>query len=577
MRNAILSLGSIWQDPAEQDSANKPSLAMLLLVFALVALAALTRRPEAIFEPQFWAEDGKVFYWGQVEGASWFSPYRNYICFIPRMTASLASMTSATWAPLIYNLVAWFISVTCYAWIALPAFRHIVRSDAARGALAVLFALIPSAGGIPLNITNIQWPLTLWAVLVSIQVLPRNRLLQILLGFGYFAIAFSAPATTILLPVWALRALTSRKDRLLPLTAIVIQIAWLSAYVLAKEENQAAAAGDAWDSPVMLVIQFIVVRIFLMGTIGSQFVRESLPHTNEALFIAGAIFLAAILAVLRALRKDRTFFAFTAIVALCMLGSAMIVMAGREKVAYMAWHWHGARYFYMPIAMFYIWTFAALSRLWAVPVARYTGWLLAVLVLIAVATNREDPIPPIRDKHWQTWAKGLDAGLQQPDLGIPRVPLNPGGPWFIPGKVDKFWSVQPTDKILALRPNDALVQQVQHVPVGDNHRLMALELLIQKLPDGPNSRSFRIQVHDRAGNELASRQIDNSDAGWIPLVFPKQPQVNSLRITVTNVDSNANLGLSLGNRSQLVPAKLRRKSLPGPVTLRLQFNAVDGQ
>jgi hypothetical protein len=123
-----------------------------VLLISLVLISA--KSPDALLNPQFWAEDGSVFY-AQQFGRTWpllFVPYAGYLHFIPRMIAWLASGVEPARVPVVYNLSAIVIQGLCIAYAA-------TRMSFWFGAVIAILAffLTPTAGDIFATITNIQW------------------------------------------------------------------------------------------------------------------------------------------------------------------------------------------------------------------------------------------------------------------------------------------------------------------------------------------------------------------------------------------------------------------------------------
>ena len=80
----------------------------LLLYLAAVALV-VSRRPEGITNPQFWAEDGKVWFaQAYNEGAlsALLSPWTGYAQTFSRLVAAASLMVPFRHAPLVFNVAA---------------------------------------------------------------------------------------------------------------------------------------------------------------------------------------------------------------------------------------------------------------------------------------------------------------------------------------------------------------------------------------------------------------------------------------------------------------------------------------
>ena len=78
-------------------------------VFILIFLSLFLRRPDALTSPQFFAEDGRIFFHDQILYGgleSLFTPYAGYLLIVPRCTALIGSWFPIAAAPLVYNTVA---------------------------------------------------------------------------------------------------------------------------------------------------------------------------------------------------------------------------------------------------------------------------------------------------------------------------------------------------------------------------------------------------------------------------------------------------------------------------------------
>ncbi|MGA7937436.1 MAG: hypothetical protein WCA35_28050, partial [Kovacikia sp.] len=72
-----------------------------LLVFLIAFALLVLRQPGSVFNAQFWAEDGTIFYANAYNlGAihSLFLPYAGYLCFVQRLVASFIQLFPLEWA-----------------------------------------------------------------------------------------------------------------------------------------------------------------------------------------------------------------------------------------------------------------------------------------------------------------------------------------------------------------------------------------------------------------------------------------------------------------------------------------------
>src|SRR5580692_2207009 len=115
----------------ENGSAGKPvSRIVGFLAFlptsAIIFLLLFLRRPDALANPQFFAEDGMIFFHDQllfgIRQALWI-PHAGYVLAVQRLTALLGSYFCPVLAPAVYNITALTLSACCCAFFVLPVFR----------------------------------------------------------------------------------------------------------------------------------------------------------------------------------------------------------------------------------------------------------------------------------------------------------------------------------------------------------------------------------------------------------------------------------------------------------------------
>jgi hypothetical protein len=198
-----------------QNISNMPIFHIIL--YTLLALLLMLRRPDAILNPQPWAEDGAVFLQAAIESSyhSIFALYAGYLHFIPRLTALFALQLGLAIAPLIMNLIALLITVACASYFFNKDFRFIVKNDSLRFFISIVIVCMPISE-IWLNITNIQWLLliylTLWSLNLSYNFDPifDNLGVTSILQVIFLALAFfSCPLSIIVLP-FLIRAIVKK-------------------------------------------------------------------------------------------------------------------------------------------------------------------------------------------------------------------------------------------------------------------------------------------------------------------------------------------------------------------------------
>src|SRR5258707_11015955 len=114
-----------------------PGYQRFLALSGMIFLLLVLRRPDAITNPQFWAEDGPVFFFGQISHtglSALMVPYAGYLLGVPRLVAAFAALFPASSAPLIFNLFALAIAAFCCSLFSLNWYRYLLQSDSLRAA-----------------------------------------------------------------------------------------------------------------------------------------------------------------------------------------------------------------------------------------------------------------------------------------------------------------------------------------------------------------------------------------------------------------------------------------------------------
>jgi len=145
-------------------------------LFLFACLVVVSRRPDAVLHPQFWAEDGRVFFQEAYNLGGWhslFRPYAGYFHTVPRLGAWLALILPLAMAPLILNLIAIAIQ-------ALPVNLLLFSRSSAWGSLryrallACIYLVLPNMREIGANIANSLSLLALSGFILLVASPPKS-------------------------------------------------------------------------------------------------------------------------------------------------------------------------------------------------------------------------------------------------------------------------------------------------------------------------------------------------------------------------------------------------------------------
>jgi hypothetical protein len=122
--------------------------------FVLAALVLAFKAPDSLTNPQFWAEDGPVFF-AQQRGRFaplLFDTYASYLHLTPRFVAWIGSFVSVAQAPLVYCYAAWLLGAA-----ALSSLRWLPMGPVPYVVILAGIALTPTNGEVFGTVTNVQW------------------------------------------------------------------------------------------------------------------------------------------------------------------------------------------------------------------------------------------------------------------------------------------------------------------------------------------------------------------------------------------------------------------------------------
>ncbi len=166
-----------------------------------ISLCLFLRRPDAILNPQFWAEDGAVFFKQNFEsGPLFFTPYAGYLHLIPRIIAYFSSFAPICIIPTIYNYFS-FITTIFVAYKIMGSRWHVPYKPL----IAFSIILVPHSGEIFLNITNLQWITAILFFIFILQDDPKN-LWQMIIDYSLLVIiGLTGPFVILFAPLLLFR------------------------------------------------------------------------------------------------------------------------------------------------------------------------------------------------------------------------------------------------------------------------------------------------------------------------------------------------------------------------------------
>ncbi len=410
LRDVLIRLGRCCSLKAQGcDGYNWRWFAILLLV-AFVVLAA--RRPEAVLQPQFFAEDATIFFKHAYElscADSLFKPQASYQNFLVRLFAEASTLFPLRFQPLVFNMVSLLFAVVALTWIALPYFRGLIADDRWRLCLAFFFLLLPNQDSL-MKLCYLQWYALFWLCLCAVMPAPRRMDRAVLLLVAAAAIFFTAGIGFILLPPLVVRFLAAeeRGERFFAggmLGAGVLSFI-VNLLVVAFEPNHAAQSFEGtWLDVVSGIGKGFVYKDIVSPIIGAGAARRLLDvnHAYAIITLLGLVICAGLAGAAWRVRKSISpvwwCFGYLAVAStLCFLVRPAYAAAMNQKALGALFN---ERYFFIAGFLFFAFVFAVATQLLAQ--TSRTAWrraflgvgLLACLLLQAMefriwrGTNRD--------------------------------------------------------------------------------------------------------------------------------------------------------------------------------------------
>jgi hypothetical protein len=380
----------IWRKVEAQEGL---SFGWQVLAFLAALAAIFSRLPGTLLHPQFFAEDGWVWY-QQAYNLGWLRPLlitqAGCLQILPRLVAGVTLLFPMQWAPLIMNLagavvqalpVTALLSRRCTPWGPLPV----------RMLMGVIYIAIPNAPEIHIVLTNAMWHLALLQALLAFSVPPfgwRGRISDIIL----FAVgSVSGPFSMLLLPAMAAYYWIRRQGWTLMILSIMSLGVCIQIFSLAHSIRHAATA-PLGATPISL-LRIVAGRVFFDSMIGSG---DAHLDIGMLILVAAAGFIVAVWGWQSAPLAGRLYAAF-AVIALAASLRDPLLLGNRprwEVLAAVA----GIRYWFLPSLMF-LWLAAWAACGGRTRIVRCTGG--AVLLLAMIGVIRKWTYPPWPDSHFQ--------------------------------------------------------------------------------------------------------------------------------------------------------------------------------
>jgi hypothetical protein len=184
----------------------KHKLFWYAVMFAIAVIILYFRGPQDFTAPQFWAEDGRVWYEEAHNNGFWstlFKTQDGYLQTFPRVIAEVSQWVPLDFGPYVFTYTSLLLQVVIALFIFSERLASLLPARWARALLALLFLLLPNTAEVSGNLTNAQWYLALLVVLILIAKTPRMLWQRVFDGL-------TGPFIILVLPLEVARFLKER-------------------------------------------------------------------------------------------------------------------------------------------------------------------------------------------------------------------------------------------------------------------------------------------------------------------------------------------------------------------------------
>ena len=386
--------------------------------FFLSVAVVVLKTPDALRLPQFWAEDGAVFFsqqWGHLIPRI-FVPYGGYLNVIPRTVAWLATAVPVVYAPMFYVVASILISAA-----GITSLRQMERIGMPFGLTLTIFALTPTSGEILGILTNVQWTLQFCLLAFLVRFACEDTGRQTVMGsIAMLAVALTGPFASfacaalfgIAISRWVMAPSCDRDVkgalRSLAFAEAICLMAGAGIQLAVVWSSNVVPTGTSASLAVGIASELAAWQIHVFG----------MRVISDGLFLSSFFVLFLTAAGVQIRRHGAV--PFAAIVCFALLELLSVAVKFSNQPGILSFLDNGDRYFVLLKIVFW---WSLLWSIGAVAASRTAvGVGLASIIAISVWTAAPLRGRPLPDLEWTRYAAVIQSGVDV------VVPLNPT-PW----------------------------------------------------------------------------------------------------------------------------------------------------
>ncbi len=424
--NAVEPTAPLAAGAAVSRGSEMPQWALMLIVAVVAWALIVSRRPDAIFNAQFWAEDGIWFAQAYNQGAlhALLLPYTGYLVTVQRVTAAFALLFPMLYAPLIFNIIAIFLQSLPVVFLFSGRFDELIPSRSMQVLLGFLYVALPNSFEVNATITNAQWHISVLAFMIVVAAVPRGVAGKAFDVFILLLSGLSGPFCVALVPILALRWWMDRRGYTILLFVVngVTIIAQGVTYLISASSlvrDKAPLGATPLNLARLLAGQLFVGETLGMNQYGRIFLKTWWASNKLTVSIAAAGMLLIAVALWKGPAVLRLFLLYAGMIYGLSLISPLAIGTTPAWVQ-ISYPGDSARYEYIPMIAFAAVLVWLLSRRAFVPLQAVGALALIIMLLIGVPSDWQ--YPAYADLHYGAYVQQFEALPAGSDFTFPTNP-----------------------------------------------------------------------------------------------------------------------------------------------------------
>ncbi len=390
------------------------------IVIFLTAFAILfSRRPDAVLNAQFYAEDGMVWYPDAYQFGlhSYLMPVAGYLHALIRTVALLSLLVPFSTAPLVMNLWALVVEILPVNVFLSSRFSNINLTTRLLG--SALYLALPNTFEVHANITNVQWHLVLIACMLLLARPASSRVWQIFDAVVLVLASLSSPISVLLVCVAAAMWWKRRERQSLWGLALLVPGALVEVLVALLSHTREPVPNGA---TIGRLISILGQQLFLSALLGMN-TQLWLAPTGMFLVavVAATVGLGIVLyALLYAPAELRVFILFSFSVLALGLARPLAGSPGRPQWEWLCVPGCGNRYYFLAMIASFAALFWIVGNTTAPNKLRY--FAVGLLLLLPIGIYQDWRYPQFADLDFPKHAVEFE---QAPPGTQVTIPINP--------------------------------------------------------------------------------------------------------------------------------------------------------